>query len=202
MLTENNPKRNVRGFSLVELLIVAAVMLIVAAFAVPTVVKTMDGMRVRGSLNSAVSLAQRTRYQAIKGNVTERLHVTTVSGQAVLFTTDLSDTNTAPVGGDLLLHGVIWMPTQIAINVTPATTLTGTGMWGSNVTPIVNQDIYFNSRGMPCATPSGSSICSPTTGYVYYFQYVGSSGSRWAALSVSPAGRIESWFWDGGTWEN
>ena len=190
-----------RGFSLIEILVVMAVMLVVAAFAIPTLTTTMDGFRLRGAINSASTLTQRMRAEAIRNNTTQRLHFTTVAGKAVLFATDLSDPATAPVAGDTQLHGELWLPQQVTIPATPATTLTGPAMWGSSVTPRANQDIYFSSRGMPCWTTTPGGICSPTSGFVYYFKYSG-SGTRWAALSVSPAGRIESWFWNGTAWGN
>src|SRR5436305_3440628 len=47
------------GFSLIELLVVMAIILIVAAFAVPSMKSTMDAYRLRTTLNSVSGLTQR-----------------------------------------------------------------------------------------------------------------------------------------------
>jgi len=36
---------------------------------------------------------------------------------------------------------------------------------------------------------------------VYYFKYT-RNGAHWTALSVSPASRIQNWFWNGTSWGN
>jgi hypothetical protein len=53
---------------------------------------------------------------------------------------------------------------------------------------------------LPC-TYSGGNCTS--AGFVYYFmdhRPMGRSG--WAAVSISPAGRLKRWFWSGSTWVN
>lgn len=56
----------------------------------------------------------------------------------------------------------------------------------------------FNTRGLPCAYSGGN---CPNKGFLYYFKDTNRAGSKgWAALSISPAGRIRQWFWKGGAW--
>jgi hypothetical protein len=56
----------------------------------------------------------------------------------------------------------------------------------------------FNSRGLPCVYNGGT--CA-NSGLIEYFKdnRIGGSGG-WAAISVSPAGRIKRWFWNGTIW--
>lgn len=196
------------GFSLLELLVVIGISLVVAAFAIPTMTSTMDSFRVRGALNDVINMANKCRMQAIKSDLTQRLHFTSVgkaNSEVVLFVTDSTDANVVPKVGDAQLHAQLWLPINFSTPGLPTggpTQLTALSMWGSNINAInVNADAYFNSRGMPCL-PAAGGACTLTNGFVYYFEYTNGNTTRWTALSISPAGRIESWIWNGAAWGN
>jgi len=196
------------GFSLVELMVVMAIILVVSAFAIPTLTTTMDGIRLRGTLGSASNVAQRCRMQAIKRNVYQRLHFTTVGNQVVLFVTDGTDAAASPAAAGKSLSSQLWLGNQFSIPGAPAgggapPALTSTLMWGTSTVFLnVNTDPYFNSRGLPCLPPLGGGLCSSNGGFVYYYRYRNAGHTRWAATSISPAGRIESWIWNGTAWGN
>jgi len=190
------------GFSLVELLVVMAVMLVVAAFAVPSLTNTLDAYRVRSTVNSISGLTQRCRLQSLKKNTSERMYVQTNGGKVQLFCQDV-------VTGTGVLQSTdpqITIGEQFSIPGTPTggpTLLTGATMWGSSTAVFgTNLPPYFNSRGLPCGAVGVGTACSTIKGYVYYFKYTSQNRSRWAALSISPAGRIENWFWNGTAWGN
>ena len=61
--------RTSRGFSLIELLVASAIILVVAAIATPSIVRSIRAYRV-GSVGIEVSnILQRTRYEAIRRNI-------------------------------------------------------------------------------------------------------------------------------------
>jgi len=195
------------GFSLLELLVVLAIALVVAAFAIPTMVTTLDAFRIRGALGNAASITQRCRAQAITSDASQRLHFATVGGRVVLFVTTSTDLAVAPLTTDKQLSSQVWFPTQFSIPGAPSgagapTLLTGTIMWNTILVPNVNVDPYFNSRGLPCLPDPVTGVCNTTTGFVYYFKYTGAGRTKWSATSISPAGRVESWFWNGNSWGN
>lgn len=195
------------GFSMLELLIVLAIALIVSAFAIPTMVTTLDSFKLRGAMGNVSNITMRCRTQAIKQDASQRLHFSTVGNRVVLFVTTSTDANVAPLTTDKQLSAQAWMPMQMSIPGAPAgagapTLLTGTIMWNTVLVPNVNVDPYFNSRGIPCLPDPVTNVCNATTGFVYYFQYNGAGATKWTATSISPAGRIESWFWNGNAWGN
>jgi len=195
VLKEDNSNRTMRGFSLVELLVVIAVMMILAAFATPITLNTMDAYKLRGSMSSVSGLAQRCRVLALQKNTTSHLYFQT-SGGAVTIFCKTDTTALKPSDPQLTLD------TRFSIGATPATTLNATTMWGSSGSTFsANSDPYFNSRGLPCSAPSAGAACSTINGYVYYLKY-SSRTTRWAAVSVSPAARMQNWFLNGSSWGN
>jgi prepilin-type N-terminal cleavage/methylation domain-containing protein len=197
VLRENTSKQRMHGFSLIELLIVMAVMLILAAFTTPITLNTMDAYKLRGSMSSVSGLAQRCRVLALQKNTTSRLYFTTNSGAVTLYCKLNSDTS-----GLQSNDPQIMLDTKFSIGATPASTLNATTMWGSSGSTFSsNSDPYFNSRGLPCSAPSAGAACSTITGYVYYFKY-SSRTTRWAAMSISPAARMQNWYLNVSSWGN
>lgn len=190
-----------QGFSLVELLVVMAVLLIVGAIATPTIATTMDAYRMRGTLTNISGLTQRCRLLALKKNSTSHMFVTTNNGSVVMYCKEINDPTTTLADSDPQIQ----LPDQFSIPGLPtggATQLTASLMWGSSGSTFsVDSDPYFNSRGLPCSAVNVGSPCTSVTGYVYYFKYTRGT-ARWAALSVSPASRIQNWFWNGSGWGN
>jgi prepilin-type N-terminal cleavage/methylation domain-containing protein len=195
------------GFSLIELLVVLAVALVVSAIAIPTLTTTMDGVRLRGALGSASNIAQRSRTQAIKRNTYQRLHFATCANQVVLFVTDGTDAAACPAAAVTPVASQVWFSNNFSIPGAPAgggapPALTSLIMWGvGGLVPHVNTPLYFSSRGLPCWV-NGTACTSDGQGFVYYYRYQNAGHTRWAATSVSPAGRIQSWIWNGTTWDN
>jgi prepilin-type N-terminal cleavage/methylation domain-containing protein len=188
------------GFSLPELLIVIAVGLIITAMAVPSVSSTMDAYRTRGGVTSVAGLIQRCRVLAAKNNTSERIKFQVTGGLVQAYCKEIANQSAGILGSD----PQITMSSQFSIPGLPTgpSQLTASSMWGANFAQVgVNTDPYFNSRGLPCSAPVAGGACTQISGYVYYFSYT-SRSTRWAAVSISPAGRVQTWFWNGNAWGN
>jgi prepilin-type N-terminal cleavage/methylation domain-containing protein len=188
--------RSDRGFTLFEILIVLGIFLILAMIAIPNVTVALSNGRMRASITSLSGVLQSTRMLAVKENrmMTTRLDV---QGAGLIA---FAKRASAPDDEDVDIHdNQVAMEAPIEKITTPsgpgAPSTISTAILG--FTPETGQP-SFNTRGMPCVYSGGN--CT-NKGFLYYFHDTRpGSGRGWAALSISPAGRIKKWFWNGSAW--
>jgi len=202
--TERNGIHNNRdGFSMVELLIITAVSMIITMTAAPNMINAIGNMRLRSSMTSLSGVMQNCRTLAVKQNQVMTTHfVVTNYGDGaasgvVAYVKRASDSSAVSTHDSQV---------QLEEPVTRVTTLSGPGAptipLDSSILGFTPQtgDPSFATTGLPCSYSAG--ICS-NNGFVFYFHDTRSSGrNAWAAISVSPAGRLKTWFWSGSAWTN
>jgi type IV pilus assembly protein PilA len=187
-------KNRKMGFSLLELLVVITLMLVIGAIAIPNMITVVSNARLRGGVTNLSGLLQNTRMLAIKENKTKTARF------AILANGPVAYVKTATDGTGLLTTDP---QVQLGAPLTKFTTPSGIGAPSAITTgtlgfTAVATDASFNSRGLPC---DYSQPNCPTSGFIYYFRDrrpYGASG--WAAVSISPAGRIKRWVWNGSVW--
>ncbi len=196
--------------SLLELCIVVAVSLIVAAMLLPNVFNAVYNIRLRSAANDVAGLLQDAHFRSIRDNTYYPVCYapsSAATGNVALFFIDNSSnhnctttwTNTYPT-------------VQLSGNITrqvagfPDSTLSTMGL---GFTPLAaSSDPYFSSRGTPCAVTGNICLNTFSTGGVTTIasyqiflndtRPVGSNG--WTAITVSPAGRMKVWTWTGSAW--
>ena len=188
-----------RGFSLIELLVVIAIMLVVAAVAMPYFIGYLSSYRLRGALTDTAGFLQQLRMEAVRRNATLQVTVGPQDrGRDVAWVDLPGGTANAYDPGEPYLE----LPTNVTVQ--------NAGHPG-DVTTVANfvaepaaTVIKFNSRGLPCVlNPPTSNNCENNdgtnqVGFVLYFKNVGAIGSpSWGALTISPAGRMRTWIWNG-----
>jgi Tfp pilus assembly protein FimT len=216
---------NTRGFSAIELLLVVGVMLVIIAIAGVNMKSSLTLAKWRGEIGDLSGVFQTCRSQSIKNNATEALTFTTSNGLTVAYIFNYDnpfvngvDTSNLVVNQDaqsvLSSQRQVWLFAHFKQAAVPTGTnpppLTAGMMWGGSstaapTTPATN-NICFNSRGIPCTCPAdaGGNPIRPayctgiTNGYAFYFM----QDTQWAAVGVSPAGRIKTYFWNGSAWAN
>src|SRR5689334_118533 len=187
-------KGNKSGFSLIELLLVLGVILVILAIGIPSMATVISNARLSGGVTNLSGLLQNARMIAIKENRVKSAHFTVMANGPVAYVKDAADSS------DLETTDV---QAQLGAPLTKYTYPTGTGAPAQLTTAqlsftAVHSDPSFNSRGLPCEYASGT--CT-NKGFVYYFKDTRPVGaSRWAAVSISPAGRVKRWFWSGTAW--
>ena len=207
-----------RGFSMVELMMVLAIALVILAIALPRMATSYTYAKWRGEVGDLSGIFQSCRSQAIKNNQTEQLTFAKSAGTngltvAYIFDWDVSSSSPLTLGQDtesmLAAQKQVWTFSHFS-NVEAPTganppPLTKATMWGgtdtgSPTSPWPSPNICFNSRGIPCDCPKVTpNHCNAILdGYAFYFQ----QDAQWAAVGVSPAGRIKTYYWDGKAWAN
>ena len=184
-----------RGFSMIELLMVVAITLVLSTIAIANIAAVVSSSRIHAGVSSMSGLFQNCRMLAVKKNKTMTAHVTTVgSGSLMGYVKEATDSSALSTADSQVKWEapVVRMTTPTgpgAPNVIATTALGYTPQTGN---------ISFNSRGLPCAYASG--VCT-NHGFLYYFKDTSRAGAKgWAALSISPAGKIKKWFWNIGSW--
>lgn len=188
------PGVRTRGFTLMELVVVLGVILSILAIGIPSMVTVISNARLSGGVTNLSGLLQNCRMMAIKENRTKSTHFTVMANGPVAYVKNAADTSDldkndvqAQLGAPLTKY-----TTPSGLSAPPA--LTSTQLTFTAVTA----DPSFNSRGLPCEYSGGT--CT-NRGFVYYFKDTRPVGaSRWAAVSISPAGRIKRWMWSGTSW--
>jgi Tfp pilus assembly protein FimT len=179
---------------MLELAIVLAIVLILAAFALPQLMRTVSMSRVRGAAIDLSGLVQQARIMAEKQNTTLAVYAGTLTGTTQGAFINCSP-NSCPAGG----NGSTWQAgdptvafTNSVRNAAPASAPSAVNPGHGFITEPAGTILFFNPRGLPVLNNG-----TPCTGIVFYFT---DSYNNWAALSVSESGRSTVWVWSANSW--
>ena len=202
--------RSQGGITILELIVVAAIGIVITAIAVPNIMTVIYNIRLRSSADSISGLLQQARILAVKTNKYYGVCATKFQN------CNKNGTDPANILYIDLNGNGSWDPgepvAQISGNITIMTAGTPpAGTMGLNFNPATpNTQPYFNARGLPCAlngatcatvliTPAGSQIMSFR---MYLTDSRGFGRNGWAAVTVSPAGRMQTWIYTWTQWSN
>lgn len=213
MRTKHLAKNRERGFSMVELVVVVAIILIVSAVAIPNGINAMRGIRLREATTNYAGMIQRARIRAVQTNSDYAIGtgVEPASNLPIAFV-DLNTPNSAAGG---YVAGAGYPMTVLASDVTlqpvgaaPATAALS-GLFLPVGSTLVPQDmsvtpyvIAMGNRGLPCTIVAGGYCSATNPGPVAMWAFLQSSSSgNWAAVTVTPAGRVQAWSYATGAWQ-
>jgi prepilin-type N-terminal cleavage/methylation domain-containing protein len=181
-------KRQERGFSLVELLVVCVVVVIISAIAIPNIMQMNTNYKLDAAGHTLASMLQQARMQAVKNNQPAYAKFDTSSGMAYV-TNDPSNAFASGNPDVSLASGLSFQtstPTSFHDQLDAYVGATS----GSPAQVATN--IGFNARGLPCiANSTNPAVCTSSTSGFEWFVQNGRGG--WEAVTVTPAGRIKSW---------
>jgi prepilin-type N-terminal cleavage/methylation domain-containing protein len=217
------PKRRLKGFSLLELMVVVAIIMIVAAIGVPNVIRAIRTARIRGTAVEYANLLQNTRVRAINDDRFYSVYVQppaggnsaiayadvypmALNGRSGLGPPPTGRYNPGPPSDPMttLSLGVLPQPVASAPDVAALN-----AAFCVSCTPdlILNAAPTWGPDGMPCLSKPSldgtGTVCNSSGGPVAYVTYFQSTVSQqWSAVTVSPAGRVKAWHHEanGGGW--
>lgn len=175
-----------RGFSMLELVIVVAIMLAISAYAIPNVISAIGDYKLKNTMSQVAGICQQQRMLAVRTNATIQVTSVTITGA---------------------------LPKNLSRVTSGAPVLDTTNLSNYGVTTYQaeSQDssylAQFNARGLPCVGAlSACSNIDPTSGkqvgfLIYFKMDKALGGSGWGAITITPAGRINSWFYSGSTYQ-
>jgi len=219
MISRNPDNKHLRpqqGFSLAELMVVVAIILMLSAVAIPNVLRGMRLLRLRSTATNAVGIVQQARQLAARDNRNYQvlLGVAPGSNLPVLYV-DLNADNAcnrgeplSPLATDVVLPNV--PPPGVNDNRLEAAMIPGVALGTVNLVISVDRASApsFNPRGLPCQAvlppgPNGIAGCNQVVApggkqvaFGFYLQSTTQPVDGWAAISVSPGGRIRRWAFD------
>ena len=182
------------GFSLIEVTLVVAISLVVTATAIPRITTVVGNAKMRASMTSLSGLLQNSRMAAVQQNRTMTTHFVVQPTGLVGYVKQAIDSS--PVARNDY-------QVEMQAPIDKLTTPSGGGAPAAISTTVLGftpqtDNPSFNTRGLPCLYSGG--LCD-NYGFIYYFKDTRIAGSGgWAAISISPAGRIKRWFWSGSDW--
>lgn len=198
-----------RGFSLLEMIIVIAILMIVGAITAEFVQRAAETMRLEETAINYSNLLQQARLRAVRDDKFYTvLTAATASGNIAFI--DIAGTGIYAVGDPVM---------PFSSGVTPEPFGSGPALANLEAQFLPNspgsvqtvnttaQGPSFGPRGLPC-TPTGGangtcpylSVGGTLTSYITFMENVQSQ--KWEAVTVTPAGRIRQWQYDGAAWSS
>jgi prepilin-type N-terminal cleavage/methylation domain-containing protein len=175
-------RRNSKGFSLVELLAVIAIILILAVLTTPNILRAVRTYRLTSASREVASLLQRARYDAVRlnrDNPPLLVRTQTIGGQATFWVD--ANGNGAP---DATETQVI-LPLEI--QSLPPGAVPGTASMGLGATTQFNNVMAFNARG---TLEFGAA--APTV-FVVFLGYPAQRDIGYRAVTITPLARTQTW---------
>jgi len=189
------------GFSLIELLIVVAIMMVTAAIAIPRFSEILIGIKPERAAQQLSEIYQETRMKAVQDD----------SYYEVLLSADGRQAYVDSAGNGTAGNLVLYLPP--AMSLSNAGVPTGLDKKTLGFDPVLVEGsvmfdrdganrpgLAWSSRGLPCQRSSATSLCQTGIGWLQYLQLQEGAQVAYAAVSVSPAGRVKVWKYQGGVW--
>lgn len=174
------------GFSMIELMVVLAIILILSAIATPYLLNAIYLARTRSAADDLSGLVQLAKITAEKQNTTLPVYVGTVE--------------TGATGGFIGIGGSTWATGDPDVPFANGITAGAAASVPSALSPgfgpeATGTTLYFSPRGLPVKASGATYVAS--AGVIFYLT---DPHSNWSAVSVSGSGRSKAWVWDGNSW--
>jgi len=192
--SKNSPKRKsrMRGFSILELMVVVTIIMVVSAVALPSFMRAYRTYQLDDAANQVAGVLKFTRYEAIRLNVTAAAPLaarTLVTAAGTNVYTDSNNSNTLQIIENQILFS---REVNLVAAGTPPGGLAGAvGVAALTNIPVTGGVIAFDQRG--AIVPAAVNVL-----------YIGNTslpnlGNR--AVIVLPSGSIQIWSTDAaGNW--
>ena len=181
-------RKQERGFTMIELMVVCIVLVIISVIAIPNIAQINANYKLDAAGHSVASLLQQARMQAVKTNVPAYAKFDTASGMSYVVN-DPSSSFTTGIPDVSVASGLSF---QTAIPNSSFHEQLDTYVGATAGSPAqIAATIGFNARGLPCIPGANPVVCpSSTSGFEWFVQ---NASGGWEAITVTPAGRIKSW---------
>ena len=206
-----------RGFSLVEVALVVVILMIAAGVGLPKMITALYTFRLRGSGTDISGILQTARWRAVQD---DRFYSVCFAGAAAgtfvayvdIYPQAINGASGTGCAGPISLNPPdpqIAITAQVAVR--PQASAPNTANLRTQIlpagSPVVPRDgsnaataATFGPRGLPClaTATNGGTVCDSAGGpqaYWVFFQHTRTQA--WGAVTVTPAGRIQTWFYTG-----
>ena len=189
-------KMREKGVSLLELMAVVAIIMTVAAMVFINAVTALENIRLSQSATSYANLIQQVRIRAVQDDTFYTVQTAPAAGAVPPSAfADLSGNGTNPI-----------MYFFRSVNPMPYSSGPGLANLKSQFLPVTGQNTVnttaagptFGPRGLPCTPSVGTCPYQTPTSYITFLQ--NSKTTKWEAITVTPAGRVRVWSYNGASW--
>lgn len=195
-----------RGFSLVELVVVVAIVMIIAGFGLPKIITALHTYRLRKTGTGVSGMAQTARWRAVHDDQFYSVRFIAPAGGALEAYVDITGVPLDPNDPQVPISAEVAQQPQG--NAPNTANLQGQLLpVGSPVVPLDGNNpgspVTFGPRGLPCLpTPTnGGNVCDSLGGpQAYWLFFQNTITQDWEAVTVTPAGRIQTWIYTGAGW--
>ena len=191
-----SPHRSPRnGFSLVELVLSLAVLLVITTLAIPVVVRSLQTYQLNSTASQLAGMLKFTKFDAIRQNTHVNFQIAQSGTNWVVWADSNGDgvadgaepQMVIPIAGTdtLLPQSSVPSPNPIATTLgAGGTTLPWTVLSGSNAS------VMFDQRGVIVSGPGGAVV---STVYAFYLGNPNDPNAGYRAVITLPSGAVQVW---------
>jgi prepilin-type N-terminal cleavage/methylation domain-containing protein len=180
------------GFTLAEMIVVIAIILVVGGMAVPNLTRAIDASRIKGSAQALAAVYQDARIRATQKDTSYQVLISPPRISPAQICIDLDGDGTCSAGDP-----VTTFPVQVRVsNLGVPVPLDPAQLHFPAFTteqPSAPASLTWNAVGLPCQRTAPTSPCT-AVGWIQHLQLLRANGDvMYAAVTVSPTGRVKTW---------
>jgi prepilin-type N-terminal cleavage/methylation domain-containing protein len=190
MAKSKAPLDSQSGFTLAELIVVAAIILVVGALSIPNLTRAIDTSRIKGAAQSLAAAYQDARIRATQKDTSYQVLISPPGTSPAQICIDLDGDGTCSAGDP-----VTTFATQITVSNLGVPVPLGPAQlsYPTTDTEHLGSGLTWNALGLPCQRTTPTSPCT-AMGWVQHLQLLRANGGvMYAAVTVSPTGRVKVW---------
>lgn len=181
-----------RGFTMLELVVVVAVIMVVTAVSMPSFLRAVRIYRLNDAATQVAGVLKFTRYEAIRLNVPavnpERARTLVAAAGTYVYTDSNNSNSVQNTEKQVLFSGTVNL---VAAGLPPGGLAAAVGVAGLTTVPVTGGLISFDHRG----------ALTPAAVNVLYIGNVAFPDLGYRAVVLLPSGSVQVWTSASGNWQ-